>query len=115
LTKPGLEGGCHALVLQSMFSNTKTWHPPPRIQDSNGETGPLARRFRRRGATLVEAAFVLSGLLVFLFAIFDYGRFIMIRHIVDNAAREGCRLAVAANATDTNSFNYQTTTTIQNA
>jgi hypothetical protein len=38
----------------------------------------------------------------------------MIKHAVDNAAREGTRLALAANASDTNSFNYQTIATIQN-
>jgi Flp pilus assembly protein TadG len=67
----------------------------------------------RRGATLVEAAVVIGTLLVFFFAIFEYGRFIMLKQLVENAAREGARLAVAAHVTDTNSFNYQTTASVQ--
>jgi Flp pilus assembly protein TadG len=72
-----------------------------------------ARNVKRDGATIVEAAVVLSALLILLFAIFEYGRFIMLLHLVDNAAREGTRLAVSSNVHDTNSFNYQTTATIQ--
>jgi Flp pilus assembly protein TadG len=67
----------------------------------------------RQGATIVEAAVVLSALVVLLLGILEYGRFVMVKHLVDNAAREGARLAVAANVHDTNSFNYQTTATIQ--
>lgn len=70
---------------------------------------------RRRGATLVETALVLSSLFVFFFAIVEYGRFIMVRQAVDNATREGARLTLAANALDTNSFNYQTDATIKAA
>jgi Flp pilus assembly protein TadG len=62
---------------------------------------------------MVEAAVVIGTLLMLLFAIFEYGRFIMIKQIVENAAREGARLAVAANVSDTNSFNYQTTPKIR--
>lgn len=69
----------------------------------------------RRGATTVEVALVLGPLLLFLIAMYDYTRYVMARHILDNAAREGARLAVAANVSDTNSFNYQTTTTLTTA
>src|SRR5262245_8260733 len=69
----------------------------------------------RRGALAVEASLVIGTLLLLLFAIFEYGRFIMIKQVMENAAREGARLAVSANVTDTNSFNYQTTSTIQSA
>jgi Flp pilus assembly protein TadG len=69
----------------------------------------------RRGAVAVEAAVVTGSLLILMFAIFEYGRYVMIRHVVDNAAREGARLAVSANTWDVNSFNYQTTQTIQDA
>jgi Flp pilus assembly protein TadG len=62
---------------------------------------------RRRGATLVEATFVLGACLLFLLAIFEYGRFVMLRHLLDTAAREGARKAVA-------NTNTLTTTDIQN-
>jgi Flp pilus assembly protein TadG len=42
-----------------------------------------------------------------LFAVFEYGRFLMMRHLLDNAVREGARQAVIG--TDT-----LTTTDIQN-
>lgn len=51
---------------------------------------------RRRAATLVEAAIVLNVLFLLLFAVFEYGRFVMFRQLIDNAAREGARLAVVS-------------------
>jgi Flp pilus assembly protein TadG len=51
---------------------------------------------KRRGATVVETAVVLGLGLLILFAILDYGRYMMVRHLVDNAAREGARMAVVA-------------------
>jgi Flp pilus assembly protein TadG len=56
-------------------------------------------RSARRGTTLVETTIVLSAFLVFLFAIFDFGRIVMMRHLVDNAAREGARQATTNTAT----------------
>lgn len=52
---------------------------------------------RRRGATAVETAMVLLPLLMFLFGIFEYGRLLMDWNLLDNAAREGCRYALANN------------------
>lgn len=52
------------------------------------------RTTQRRGATLVEAAFVLPAFLLLLFGIFEYGRFLMTRQLMNNAAREGARWAV---------------------
>jgi Flp pilus assembly protein TadG len=49
---------------------------------------------KRPGAAAVETAFVLIAFFLFVFAVFEYGRLVMVRHIVDNAAREGARLAV---------------------
>jgi Flp pilus assembly protein TadG len=63
----------------------------------------------------VEACLVIGTLLILLFAIFEYGRYIMIKHLVDNAARQGARQAAASIVNDSNSFNFQTTTTVQNA
>jgi Flp pilus assembly protein TadG len=66
-----------------------------------------SRGVTRRGTTLVETAIVLSACFVFLFAIFEYGRFVMLRHLMDNAARESARQAIVG----TNSL---ATTDIQN-
>lgn len=49
---------------------------------------------RRTGAALVEFAVVASVCFILLFAIFEYGRYFMVRSLVDNAAREGARVAV---------------------
>ena len=53
------------------------------------------RTTRRSGATLVEAAMVLSLALLLLFGIFEYARYMFTLQIVENAAREGARMAVA--------------------
>jgi Flp pilus assembly protein TadG len=49
---------------------------------------------RRRGVTVVEMALVLSIALLFLFGILEYGRYLMVLHVTNNAAREGARYAV---------------------
>jgi Flp pilus assembly protein TadG len=49
----------------------------------------------RRGASALEFALIGPLLFLFLFAVLEYGRFIMIRQLLDNAAREGARLAAA--------------------
>jgi len=61
----------------------------------------------RRGATVVETAFVLMIALTLTLAIYDYGRYFMLSQLVNNAAREGARQAVA-------NTNTQNTATIQN-
>lgn len=48
---------------------------------------------RRRGATLVEVALLLGIFLMFLFGIFEYGRYLMTVHVIGNAARDGVRYA----------------------
>jgi Flp pilus assembly protein TadG len=50
----------------------------------------------RRGATIVEASLVLSIALMFLFGLFDFGRVLMFRQLLANAAREGARLATVS-------------------
>jgi Flp pilus assembly protein TadG len=63
---------------------------------------PIARgRFRRRGATIVQTALVLNICLMFLLGLFDFSRVIMLRQLVTNAAREGCRYAVVNTSTAT--------------
>ena len=49
---------------------------------------------KRKGAAIIEAALVLPLFLLLIMGIMEYGRFLMIRHVVDNAAREGARYAV---------------------
>lgn len=52
------------------------------------------RRYRREGTTLVESAFVFSIFLMFLFGIWEYGRYLMVKQLTDHASREGVRYAV---------------------
>jgi Flp pilus assembly protein TadG len=50
---------------------------------------------RSRGAvTTVEMAAVLSVLVLFLFSVFEYSRYVMIENVLINAVREGCRYAL---------------------
>lgn len=58
----------------------------------------------RRGVAMLEFAVVAPVLFMLMFAVIEYGRFLMIRQLLDNAAREGARMA-AANAP----FKYDTT------
>jgi Flp pilus assembly protein TadG len=48
----------------------------------------------RRGVTLVETGIVIGVCLIFMLAIFEYGRFVMVKQLVENAAREGTRQAI---------------------
>ena len=57
-------------------------------------TSPIRNQAKRRGTTLVEMSIVLAACLFSLLAIFEYGRYVMLRHLLDTAAREGARLAV---------------------
>lgn len=56
-------------------------------------SGPRSQK-KRRGTTMVEVALVLSLFLLFAFGICEYGRFVMTRQLLTNAAREGARYAV---------------------
>lgn len=54
-----------------------------------------------RGATLVEFALVAPLLFLFVFGLFEFGRYVMVQQALTNAAREGSRnasLAVTRNA-----------------
>ena len=61
---------------------------------------------------MVETAIVIGVCLMFLLAIFEYGRFVMIKQLVENSAREGARQAVASPGSVTTA---QVQTTVQNA
>ncbi|HEX3998016.1 MAG TPA: TadE/TadG family type IV pilus assembly protein [Pirellulales bacterium] len=68
---------------------------------------PRARRGRdRAGSTIVQAAIVLPIVLMFLFGILEYSRYVMLLQVMTNAAREGCRYAVM----HTDSVTINTTT-----
>ena len=55
-----------------------------------------ANKFKpQRGTVLVEAAFTLLLLFIFLFGLVEVGRFISVQQVLTNAAREGARLRVA--------------------
>jgi Flp pilus assembly protein TadG len=54
----------------------------------------LHRTKARRGATVVEMTFVALICLTLMFAIFEYGRFVFMRQVMENAARTGARDAV---------------------
>jgi Flp pilus assembly protein TadG len=58
----------------------------------------LARRRqeRRHGIAVVEVAVVLPLLVALLLGVWEVGRLIMLQNILDNAAREGARIAATA-------------------
>jgi Flp pilus assembly protein TadG len=57
----------------------------------------------RRGATIVETALVLGIALMLLLGLFDFGRVLMFRQLLANAAREGARLATVTTNSSTTS------------
>lgn len=59
------------------------------------------RKLCRRGAALVEAAIVMNTFLLFIFGIFEFGHFIMVKQLMDNAARDGARMASTGTLTYT--------------
>ncbi|HET6326610.1 MAG TPA: TadE/TadG family type IV pilus assembly protein [Planctomycetaceae bacterium] len=64
-------------------------------------TRPGYARSTRRGAAAVEAAIVMNIFLLFLFAIMEFGHFVMVKQLMDNAARDGARLAATGQGTVT--------------
>ena len=55
---------------------------------------PNKARPGRRGAAILEFAAVATVFFLLLFAIYEFGRLMMMRHLLDNAAREAARQAV---------------------
>jgi Flp pilus assembly protein TadG len=51
--------------------------------------------------TTVETAMVMLPLMLTLFSIFEYGRFVMVRQLLDLAAEAGCRYAIVNNTSST--------------
>jgi Flp pilus assembly protein TadG len=64
------------------------------IQNSSPKRCRIARTSaKRRGTAVVEAAVIMPVVLVLLMGVWEVGRFIQITQILDNAAREGARVA----------------------
>ena len=55
----------------------------------------LRKRLQRRGGAMVEMAVIIPVLLVFLLGSVEIGRAVMVKHVLEEAARAGCRVAVA--------------------
>jgi Flp pilus assembly protein TadG len=72
-------------------------------------TNPKLER-KRPGAALVETAVAMIVCLIFLFAIFEYGRFVMMKQLLENATREGARQAVVTTNTLTDTDIQNTVT-----
>lgn len=68
------------------------WHP---------RAAPWGPAARRRGATVVEFAVVAPLFLLFIFALVEFGRYVMVEQALTNAAREGSRTAALATTKDT--------------
>ena len=76
-------------------------------------------RKKRRGATVVEFAFVAPVLFLLVFGMIEFGRMVMVQQILTNASREGARMAVLDGTTaaevTTTVTNYLTATSISGA
>lgn len=58
------------------------------------------RRPKRRGAAAVEFALVATVFFMFVFAIFEIGRLVMLQQIMGEACRQGARRAILENASE---------------
>lgn len=89
--------------------------PPPAEHAPQAACHAPCRRHRRAnrrdGSTIVQAAIVLPVVLMFLFGILEYSRYVMLLQIMTNAAREGCRYAVMhTDPVEINSVTYGSAT-----
>ena len=66
---------------------------------------------RRRGAVLVETGVIIGLVAMLVFGVFEYARLLMDWNLLNNAAREGCRYALANNTSTTISTSVQTIVT----
>ena len=57
-------------------------------------------RFNNNGQALVEFAIILPLLMLLVFGIIEFGRFLYLKNSVTNAAREGARLAAVTKPYD---------------
>src|SRR5438552_1808251 len=56
------------------------------------------RQARRTAGTMVETAVVSLACFLFMFALFEFGRVIMLRNLLENAARSGARVTIVLDA-----------------
>ena len=70
----------------------KLWNAPAPV-DNRGD-GTNSRRNPESGVELIESAFVLPLLLVLTMGMLDFGRAFHTKSVLDQAAREGARIAV---------------------
>jgi Flp pilus assembly protein TadG len=68
----------------------------------------LPARRPRSGAAAVEMAMVLPVLILFVFGIYEYGRFVFTYTTATNAVRDGCRFAIVNTQTLATSTDVQT-------
>lgn len=59
------------------------------------------QRAGRRGVAVVETSLVLGVAIMFVLALFDFGRVIMMQQLMENAVREGARQAIVSTSTMT--------------
>ena len=70
----------------------------------------LIRRLQggpRRGAVLIETSVIIGLVAMLVFGVFEYARLLMDWNLLNNAAREGCRYALANNTSTTISTSVQ--------
>jgi Flp pilus assembly protein TadG len=60
----------------------------------------ICRKYRR-GAAVVEFAFVAPLFVMLVFGMIEFGRLVMVQQLLTNASREGARLGVLSDTTDT--------------
>jgi len=76
-------------------------------------------RRNRRGAAVVEFAFVSPVLFLLIFGMIEYGRMVMVQQVITNAAREGARKGVLDGSTNSDVTtvvsNYLTSASISGA
>jgi Flp pilus assembly protein TadG len=74
--------------------------------NTNDRTNVISRRGKaRRGAAAVEFALVATVFFMFVFAIFEIGRLVMLQQIMGEACRQGARRAILENASETTVVN----------
>jgi TadE-like protein len=93
---------------------TRRWgghpfHPRTVVGMGNPQTVPVPVRVTERGQALIEVAFVLPIILVFLLVIVDFGFAFDRRQVIQHGVAEGARSAAVGNdiATVTNDTNDQ--------
>ena len=85
--------------------NRRMLRENPRFQavrsgGSEQSDSPWASKPARRGAAVVEFAFVAPLVFLLIFAAIEFGRVLMVVNGLETAARDGCRLAISWGTTE---------------